>query len=135
MSIKKTSSPLSSGSEALEPLGGKEKSPDGASKIDKSFEAALAQVTGEIKQAGDSAQTESPTRSAFQQIAADANLDSSEGALAAVRESAHFLVNSRLKEGLRDSAQGKKVSDELSDYIAKDPFLHRKILSVLQRLK
>lgn len=134
MSIKKTSSPLSSGSEALEPLGGKEKSAGGA-KIDKSFEAALAGVAGEIESAGDTVSADSPTRAAFEQIAAGSNLDSIEGALSAVRQSAHFLVNSRLKDSLRDSAQGKKISDELSSYIARDPFLHRKILSVLQRLK
>lgn len=134
MSIKKTSSPLSSGSEALEPLGSKDEL-RGAAKIDKSFEAALAEVVGEVEQAADSARASSPARGAFQQIAAGANLDSGEGALSAVRESAHFLVNSRLKDNLRDSPQGKKISDELSEYIAKDPFLHRKILSLLQRLK
>lgn len=134
MSIKKTSSPLSSGSEALEPLGAKE-NPRGGAKVDKSFEATLSEVAGEIEQAADSAETDSPTRSVFQQIAAGTNLDSPEDALSAVRESAHFLVNSRLKDNLRDSAHGKKLSDELSEYIAKDPFLHRKILGVLQRLK
>lgn len=134
MSIKKTSSPLSSGAEALEPLGADEKLRGGA-KIDKSFEATLSEVAGEIEQAADSAQTDSPTRSEFQRIAHDANLDSPEESLSAVRESAHFLVNSRLKENLRDSPQGKKISDELSEHIAKDPFLHRKILSLLQRLK
>ena len=133
MSVKKTSSPLSSGAEALDPLGANEKLRGG--KIDKSFEATLAEVAGEIEQAGDSAQTDSPTRSAFAQIAAGSNLDSSEGALTAVRESAHFLVKSKLKDNLRNSAHGRKMSDQLSDYIAKDPFLHRKILSVLQRLK
>lgn len=134
MSIKKTSSPLSGGAEALEPLGAKE-TPAGGAKIDKSFAATLAEVAGEIEQAADSPSAENPARSRFQQIAANANLDSNEGALAAVRESAHFLVNSRLKDNVRDSAQGKKISDELSNYIARDPFLHRKILSVLQRLK
>lgn len=134
MSIKKTSSPLSSGAESLEPLGASEKL-SGGGKIDKSFEATLADVTGEIEQAADAAQAESPTRSALARIAAGANLDSAEGALAAVRESAHFLVKSRLKENLRESAQGRKISDELGNYIVRDPFLHRKILSVLQRLK
>ena len=134
MSVKKTSSPLSSGSEALEQLGAKEDL-RGGGKIDKSFEAALAEVAGEIAQAGNSAETDSPTRSQFQQIAESANLDSPEGALSAVRESAHFLVNSRLEDDLRDSPQGKKISDEISEYIAKDPFLNRKILGILQSLK
>ena len=55
--------------------------------------------------------------------------------MTAVRESAKFLVSSRLKEDLRDSEQGKKISEDLSGYISKDPFMHRKILGILQRLK
>lgn len=134
MSIKKTSSPLSSGAESLDPLGGKDDVQRGG-KVDKSFEAALAEVSGQIEQAAAGEQTESPTRSAFQQIAANANLDSPEGALSAVRESAQFLVSTRLKGDLKDSEQGKKISEDLSNYISKDPFMHRKILGILQRLK
>ena len=134
MAIKKTSSPLSSGAEALDPLGGKDDLQRGG-KVDKNFEAALAEVAGQLEQAGASDKSDSPTRSAFQQIASNANLDSSEGATSAVKESAHFLVNSRLKEEMRDSEQGKKISEDLSQYISKDPFMHRKILGILQRLK
>jgi hypothetical protein len=134
MSVKKTSSPLSSGAESLDPLGGKDELQRGG-KVDKNFEAALAEVAGQLEQAGASGQTDSPTRSAFKEIASNANLDSSEGSMSAVRESAHFLVSSRLKEDVRDSEQGKKISDDLSNYISKDPFMHRKILSILQRLK
>ena len=134
MSIKKTSSPLSSGAESLDQLGEKDKLQRGG-KVDKSFEAALAEVSGQLDQAGASEKSDSPTRSAFQQIASNANLDSPEGALSAVRESAQFLVNSRLKGDLKDSEQGKKISEDLSSYIAKDPFMHRKILGILQRLK
>lgn len=133
MSIKKTGSPLSSGSEALDALGAKENLR--GANVDKSFEAALSEVAGEIEQAGNSAETGSPTRSAFQQIARETNLDSPEDALSAVRESAHLLVNSRLKDDLRDSPEGKKISDEISEYISKDPFMHRKILNILRRLK
>ena len=134
MAIKKTSSPLSSGAESLDPLGGKDELQRGG-KVDKNFEAALAEVAGQIDQAAGSEKSDSPTRSAFQQIASNANLDSPEGAMSAVRESARFLVSSRLKDDLRDSEQGKKISDDLSSYISKDPFMHRKILGILQRLK
>lgn len=134
MSIKKTSSPLSSGAESLDQLGGKDDLQRGG-KVDKSFEAALAEVTGQIEQAGASGKSESPARSAFQEIAKNANLDSPEGAMSAVRESAQFLVSSRLKGDLKDSEQGKKISEDLSNYISKDPFMHRKILGILQRLK
>jgi hypothetical protein len=133
MAIKKTSSPLSSGAESIDPLGGKDIQRGG--KIDKNFEAALAEVAGQIEQAAGTEKSDSPTRSAFQQIASNANLDSPEGAMTAVRESARFLVSSRLKDEMRDSDQGKKISEDLSHYISKDPFMHRKILGILQRLK
>ncbi len=134
MSVKKTSSPLSSGAESLDPLGGKDELQRGG-KIDKNFEAALAEAAGQLEQAGANEKSDNPTRSAFQQIASNSNLDSPEDALSAVRESAQSLVNSRLKEDVRDSEQGKKISEDLSNYISKDPFMHRKILNILQRLK
>lgn len=133
MAIKKTSSPLSSGAESLDPLGGKDVQRGG--KLDKNFEAALAEVAGQIEQAAGGEKTDGAARSAFQQIASNANLDSPEGAMTAVRESARFLVSSRLKDEMRDTDQGKKISDDLSHYIARDPFMHRKILGILQRLK
>ena len=134
MSVKKTSSPLSSGAESLDPLGGKEPLRQGG-KVDKNFEAALAEVAGQIEQAGGTEKSDGPVRSAFRQIASSANLDSPEGAMSAVRESARFLVESRLKDDMRDSEQGKKISEDLSNYISRDPFMHRKILGILQRLK
>ncbi len=134
MSVKKTSSPLSSGSESLDQIGGKDELLRGG-KVDKNFEAALAEVAGQLDKAGATDDANSPTRSAFQKIASDANLDSPEGSMSAVRESAHFLVSSRLQDGLRETDQGKKISDDLSNYISKDPFMHRKILTILQRLK
>lgn len=133
MSVKKTSSPLSSGAESIDQIGSKEELQ--RSKVEKSFEAALAEVAGQIEKTDGNEKTNNPTQTALRQIALNLNLDSSEGAMSAVRESAHFIVNSRLDEGFRDSEQGKKVSTDLSDYISKDPFLYRKILGVLQRLK
>lgn len=133
MSVKKTGSPLSSGAESLDPLGGKEEIRGG--KVSKNFESALAEVAGQIEQAGDSGQTDSATKTAFKEIAGNSNLETSDGALTAVRESAGFLVKSRLKEDLRDSEQGQKITDELSEYISKDPYMHRKLLGILQKLK
>jgi hypothetical protein len=133
MSVKKTGSPLSSGAESLDPLGGKEEIRGG--KVSKNFEAALAEVAGQIEQAGDTGQTDSATKTAFKEIAGNSNLETSDGALTAVRESAGFLVKSRLKEDLRDSEQGQKITDELSEYISKDPYMHRKLLGILQKLK
>lgn len=134
MAIKKTDLPLTGGADSLDPLGAKE-AVQGGGKVDKSFETALAEVAGQIEQVGAGEKTGGATRAAFEQIASKANLDSPEGATKAVRESARFLVSSRLKEGLRESEQGKKVSEDLSNYISRDPFMHRKILGILQKLK
>lgn len=134
MSVKKTSSPLSSGAESLEPLSRKDETRRGG-QVEKNFEAALAEVAGQIDQTGASGETSSPAHSALSQIASGSDLNTPEGAMQAVRESARFLVTSRLDEELRDSSQGKKMTDDLSEYIAKDPFMHRKILSILHRLK
>jgi hypothetical protein len=134
MSVKKTSSPLSSGSEAIEPLSPKDELRRGG-KVEKNFEAALAEVAGQIEQAGQSGGASGAARSALSQIASGSDLNTPEGAMQAVRESARFLVNSRLNEEMRDSSQGRKMTDDLSEYIAKDPFMHRKILSILHRLK
>lgn len=134
MSVKKTSSPLSSGAEPLEPLSRKDDARR-SGQVEKNFEAALAEVAGQIDQTGESGGANSPARSALSQIASGSDLNTPEGAMQAVRESARFLVTSRLNDELRDSAQGKKMTDDLSEYIAKDPFMHRKILSILHRLK
>ncbi len=124
---------MSSGAEALEQLGGKEEIR--GKKTESAFESALAQIAGEIEQAGAGEKSGSPTRTAFQEIAQSADLETPEGALSAVHDSAHFVVKSRLKEDLRESVEGKKVTEDLSSYISKDPFLHKKILNLLQRLK
>lgn len=133
MSVKKTSSPLSSGAEAIDQLGAKEELQRG--KVEKNFEAALAEVAGQIEKTSGNEKTNNPTQIALRQIALNLNFDSPEEAMSAVRESAHFIVNSRLDEVFRDSEQGKKVSADLSDYISNDPFMYRKILGVLQRLR
>jgi hypothetical protein len=135
MAINKTGSPLSGdGAKPVDQLGGKDEIRRGE-KVDKSFETTLAEVAGQIEQVGADGRSDSPTRTAFQQIASNANLDSPEEAMSAVRESARFLVSSRLKNGMSDTEQGRKISEDLSNYISKDPFMHRKILGILQRLK
>ena len=134
MAIKKTGLPLTGGAESLQPLDGSDKI-QGGERVDKAFEATLAEVAGQIEQVTGSDKAVNPTQLFFQQIASSANLDSPEEAMSAVRESARFLVSSRLKDGMRDTEQGRKISEDLSQYISKDPFMHRKILGILQRLK
>lgn len=133
MSVKKTSSPFSSGAEFLEPLN--QKDVKKAGKTEASFEAALSEVEGQLEQAGQTAKSESKERTALSNIASNAQLDTPEGAFGAVKESAGFLVKSRLQEKFGESEQGEKLTEQLSEYIASDPFMHRKILGILQRLK
>lgn len=133
MSVKKTGAPLGSGADGIERLGAQEKLQSG--KVEKNFEATLAEVAGQIEQTGGIEKTNNPTQIALRQIASNLNPDSPESVKSAVLKSAHFIVNSRLDENFRDSEQGKKVSADLSEYISNDPFLYQKILGVLQRLK
>ncbi len=133
MSVKKTSSPFSSGAESLEPLNLKET--EKAAKTEGSFEAALSEVEGQLEQAGQASKKGRAERSALGDIASNAQLDTPEGAFGAVKESAGFLVKTRLQEKFGNSEQGEKLTDELSEFIARDPFMHRKILGILQRLK
>ncbi len=133
MSVKKTSSPFSSGAESIEPVSHKDLRKTG--KSEASFEAALSDIEGQLEQAGQSGQSLSPERSALSNIASNAQLDTPEGAFCAVKESADFLVKSRIDEQFGESDQGRKITQDLSDYIARDPFMHRKLLGILQRLK
>lgn len=133
MSVKKTGSPFTSGAEPLEPLGRKDlKRTD---KAEGSFESALADLEGHIEQAGQTSHSGSAERSALGSIASGAQLDTPEGAFGAVKESAGFLVKSRLQEKFVESEQGKKLTEDMSDFIARDPFMHKKLLGILQRLK
>ena len=133
MSVKKTGSPFAGGAEPLEPLGGKELKR--TEKAEGSFESALADLEGQIEQVGQTSNSGSTERSALGSIASGAHLDTPEGAFGAVKESAGFLVKSRLQENFQESDQGKKLTEDISDFIARDPFMHKKILGILQRLK
>ena len=133
MSVKKTGSPFASGPESLEPLGGKDlKRTD---KAEGSFESTLADLEGQLEQVGQSSNSGSTERSALGSIASGAHLDTPDGAFGAVKESAGFLVKSRLHEKFLNSDHGKKLAEDISDFIARDPFMHKKILGILQRLK
>lgn len=133
MSIKKTSLPPSNGADSINRLSSKEEIKDG--KIEKTFEAALAEVAGQIEGASVSSNINSQTHIALRQIASSLNLNSSDEAMSAVRQSAHFIVNSRLEEKLRETDQGKKITDDLTEFISNDPLIYRKILGILKSLK
>jgi hypothetical protein len=71
----------------------------------------------------------------LQKIASDSDLGDSEGALAAVKQSAQFMIGSRLKKDFRESNEGQKLIDDLSDSVSGDPSLNRRILGILQKMK
>jgi hypothetical protein len=130
MKVNRPGSPLSSGAEPIEQLDAQELQK--ALKGER-FNAALAQL--EAQAAGGTAETSTPTRAALAQIADSANLSSSEGAATAVRESARFMVRSRLNEKFRDTEQGSTLVERLSEFVASDPLLHSKLLGILQKVK
>ena len=130
MKVNRPGSPLSSGAEPLEQLDAQEL--QRAVKSER-FNAALAHL--EAQAAGGAGGASSPVRSALEQIANSANLTSSEGAATAVRESARFMVRSRLREKFRDTEQGSTLVERLSEFVAADPLLHSQLLGILQRVK
>ena len=133
MAVKKTGSPSASGADSLEPLSSKDtKRTD---KAEGSFESALAGLEGQLERVGKSSDSGSVEKSALGSIASSAQLDTQEGAFGAVKESAGVLVKTRLNEEFVESVQGKKLTEDFSDFIARDPFMHKKLLGILQRLK
>lgn len=134
MSVKKTGSPLASGSEPIEQLSSKE-GVAGADKVEKKFEAALADAAAELGQTAGTSETESSLQSEFRRIASGTNFDSPEGEAAAIQESAEVLVSSRLGEGFRKTPQGREAAEKLSRYVAGDPFLHKQLRDILHKLK
>jgi hypothetical protein len=130
MKVNRPGSPLSGGAEPLEPLDPKEL--QAALKAER-FNAALARL--EAQAAGGAGDGASPVRAALAQIADASNLSSSEGAAAAVRESARLMVRSRLQEKFRDTEQGSTLVERLSEFVASDPLLNAKLLGILQKVK
>jgi hypothetical protein len=130
MKVNRPGSPLSSGAEPVEPVEAQEL--QNALKTER-FNAALAQL--EAQAAGRTGGAQSPVRAALAQIADASNLSSGEGAAAAVRESARFMVRSRLNEKFRDSEQATSLVERLSEFVASDPLLHSKLLGILHKVK
>lgn len=133
MKVNRPASPLSSGAEPLDPLDPQELQQ--AVKGER-FAAALSNL--EAQAAGDAASPEgasNPMRAGLEQIARSSNLSDGEGAASAVRESARFMIRSRLREKFRHTEQGQKLVEKMSEYVAAEPLLHAKLLAILQKLK
>lgn len=131
MKVKGPSSPLSSGAEQLEPLDPQQLRE--AVKGDR-FAAALSQMEAQSGAAGAEAAT-SATRAALEEIAGSANLSNSEGAATAVRESARYMIKSRLSDKFRDTENGERLVADLSEYVASDPLLKNKLLAILRKVQ
>ncbi|HEY0078942.1 MAG TPA: hypothetical protein VGB73_09880 [Pyrinomonadaceae bacterium] len=131
MKIKGPASPLSSGSEPLESLSPRDVQ---KSSIEDKFAAALAQLEAPAG-AQEQPSSVAATRTALARIANATDLGTTEGAATAVRESAQHMIRSRLHEKFRDTEQGAHMVAELSEYVASDPLIKSKLLSILQRIK
>jgi hypothetical protein len=131
MSVKGPRSPLSSGAEALEPLNSKD-----LQKLVKSekFESALSQLENQA-QTQQTEQSKSASFQALENIANGSDLSSLEGAMVAVRQSAGYMISKKLKKEFLDSDTGKKVVDDLSEYVAGDPSLQKRLLGILQKMR
>lgn len=130
MKVNRPGSPLSSGAEPLEPLDPKQLQ---EAVRGERFAAALSNL--EAQGAGAAGGADNPVRAALEEIAQSSNLANSEGAATAVRESARHMIRSRLHEKFRQSEQGQKIIEKLSEYVASDPLLNSKLLAILQKLK
>ena len=133
MPVKGPSSPLSSGAEQLEPLDPKE-----LQKAVKSGQIAadLAAIESAASEnAGSAAPAENPTLQSLRDIAANSDFSTKEKTEAAIRESARFMVKSRIKDKFREQEKVSEIVEELSGFVASDPFMHNKLLKILQQLK
>jgi flagellar basal body rod protein FlgG len=133
MKINRTGNPLT---EAAEPLD-----PRDLQNLVKGerFEAVLSELEG---QAGastgntvDNAAAMSSTRAALAQIANGADLANAGQSLFAVRESARYMISSRLNKQYRKTEEGERIIEGLSEYVSSDPLLKSKILAILQKVK
>ena len=136
MKVNRTGSPLSSGAESVDSVEAQELQK--AVKSEK-FAAALsqleAQATAGAGQGASASASSSATRAMLEEIATGADLATNEGAAMAVRESARFMIRSRLSKKFGESEQAENIVENLSEYVASDPLLKLKLLTILQRLK
>ncbi len=136
MSVKRPGSPLSSGAESLEPLDSKDLQKSiSTGQLASQLDALETAASSGGESAGEVSSPKSEALQQLWQIAANADLSTPEQALAAIRESAQFLINSRINQKLREQQKVFRMVEELSDFVAEDPFLGTKIKKILERLK
>jgi hypothetical protein len=122
MKINKTkSSPLVGGADA----------PDEKDIVKAVKGEKFAETLSALEAAASESAAPSAARTALTAIASQYDLSDENAREQALLESAEFLVKSRLSEKYKEA--GKTVG-ELSEFVAGDPFLKAKLLSVLQKL-
>ena len=103
------------------------------------FEAVLSELEGQagasVPNTVDNSAAMSNTRAALASIAGGADLANASQSLSAVRASARYMISSRLSKQYRKTEEGERVIEGLSEYVASDPLLKSKILSILQKVK
>ncbi len=132
MKVKGPQSPLSSGgAEPLDPRDLRKAVKGG------SFAEALSslETEGETRAASGVTGARGATASALERIAHDADLTSEEGAARAVLESARVIVSSRIGPAHGGTETGEALVENLTEYVAADPFLKTKLLNILKKLK
>ena len=135
MSVKRPSSPLSSGSEPVEPLNSKELQKAVKSEQFGADLAALENAVEGQQTAFPLSQKQAETLKNLREIAANADLSTPQQAFAAVRQSAHYLIKSRIQEKFLEQEKVTELLEDLSGFVSNDPYLHRKLKSILERLK
>jgi uncharacterized protein with PhoU and TrkA domain len=121
MKVNKTKSPFTEGIDATD-----EKDAAKAVKGEK-----FAETLSALEAAAHETSAPNAARTALTEIASQYDLSNEEEQQKALRESAEFLVKSRLSDKYK---QADKAIGDLSEYVAADPFLKTKLLSVLQKL-
>jgi hypothetical protein len=103
------------------------------------FEAVLSELEGQggasLANTVDNSVAMSATRAALARIASGVDLTNAGQSLSAIRESARYMIGSRLSKQYRQTDEGERVIEGLSEYVASDPLLKSKILSILQKVK
>lgn len=97
------------------------------------FQAALDKMAAQAEASGEA--PVNSTRATLANIANGTNLANPDQALAAIKEASKFMVRSRLSEKYRDTQDGENAVEGLSEFIAGEPALRNKFLSILKKLK
>jgi hypothetical protein len=131
MKIKRPESPFQASPEPLES--------DAQNVARKEFANTLSQIEAGIiaSDGGQPAGTagSEAIRTALEQIANRTDLSNPDKATQAVKQSAGFMIQSRLSQAFKQAEQGQSLVENLSEYIATDPLLKPKLLSILKKIK